>query len=319
MNKVSVIVPIYNSEECIEKCLKSIIGQTYRNIEIILINDGSTDNSIKILKKYEKKYSFIKVIDKKNEGVAKTRNLGIKISTGKYLMFIDNDDYIVSDYIEKYVDMIEQKQVEVIIGGYQRENSLGKKIETRKLKNTEWSKYIIMAPWGKIYLREYLIKNEVEFLTSPIGEDVYFTLKLISLNAKFYVSDYIGYTWYFNEKSVSNTSQRGIKKEINILNLLNELKKMFNESNQYVIYYFYKYCVWYLLFSGKSASKQSFIESYNKYWFWLKKNNYYKTISPFSRKLEGESLRDRICVFMFKIIDRLHLIKIFATIYCRGE
>ena len=103
MNKVSIIIPVYNSEKYISKCLDSVLNQTYKNIEILVINDGSKDNSIDILREYEKKDDRIVVIDKENEGVAKTRNQGIKKATGDYIMFIDNDDFIDEDYVETYL------------------------------------------------------------------------------------------------------------------------------------------------------------------------------------------------------------------------
>ena len=116
MDKISIIVPVYNNYNFLDKCLDSIINQTYKNIEIILINDGSTDNSLKKLKKYAKVDSRIILINKKNEGVSKARNDGIKISTGKYITFVDSDDYLECDAIEKiYIALIKNKVEELKI------------------------------------------------------------------------------------------------------------------------------------------------------------------------------------------------------------
>ena len=103
MGKVTIIIPIYNAYETIDKCLDSVIKQTYKDIEVIIINDGSKDNSINKINKYAEQYRYIKVIDKKNEGVANTRDLGIKKATGDYILFIDQDDYITDDYVEQFV------------------------------------------------------------------------------------------------------------------------------------------------------------------------------------------------------------------------
>ena len=93
--KVSVIIPVYNSEKYIEKCINSVLAQTYQNYEIIVINDGSKDNSGKIMEQLQDKYpDKIKYIEQENMGVAKTRNKGIEIATGDYIAFMDNDDYI---------------------------------------------------------------------------------------------------------------------------------------------------------------------------------------------------------------------------------
>ncbi len=318
MIDVTVIVPVYNAYHEIDKCIKSIINQTYKNIELLLINDGSTDYSLKKIKEYEKEHEFIKVINKKNEGVSKTRNQGIKQAKGQYIMFIDNDDYIDKDYIEILLKEIKSSDVDCVFSGYRRENSKGECIQKRKLKNTHWSKYTLLAPWAKIYNKEFLIKNKIEFFSYKIGEDVYFTLKMIAKNARIKIIDYIGYTWYFNEKSVSNTIQRGMREDVDILVLLNEISK-FSSHDEYISYYMYKYCVWYLLFSGKGASKKQFIKEHQRYKEWLIKNNYYNVLSPFSKKLNGERISEKICVLAFKLFDKLHLIPLFAHIYCKGD
>lgn len=318
MTKVSVIVPVYNASMNVRKCVESIINQTFSDYEIILINDGSSDNSIDILREYENKYSFIKVIDKKNEGVSKTRNLGISVAKSKYIMFVDNDDYIENDYIEKLYNSIVLNNSDCVYSGYKRENSKGQIIENKKIKSSNWSKYILQAPWAKIYKKSFLIKNNIKFLSYKIGEDVFFTMKLISKNAKITFIDYVGYVWYYNDASVSNTIQRGLKKEVDIIYLLNKINE-YSDKNEYTSYYFYKYCVWYLLFSGKLSTSDTFYNEFSRYKGWLIENEYYKTISPFSKKLKGESLRDRFAVLFIKIIDRLHLVKLFSKIYCRGE
>ena len=105
-NKVSIIIPIYNCAEYISDCIESIIHQSYSNIEIIIVNDGSSDDSLSICKKYEKKDDRIIIINNKNNGVSYSRNCGIKKSSGEYICFIDADDWIHKNYIEKLVDCI---------------------------------------------------------------------------------------------------------------------------------------------------------------------------------------------------------------------
>lgn len=153
MIKVSIIIPVYNSYEKIDKCIESIVNQSYKNIEVLLINDGSQDKTLLKLRKYEKKYSFIKVIDKENEGVSKTRNLGIKKSSGKYIMFIDNDDYIDKEYVEVYLKAIEEFDGDVVIGGFRRVDYNGKEKYRKILKNTYWSRYTLLHH-GQEYIEE---------------------------------------------------------------------------------------------------------------------------------------------------------------------
>ncbi len=100
MDKISIVVPIYNSSLFLSRCVDSLITQTYKNIEIILVNDGSKDNSLEICRKYEQVDSRIKVFDKPNSGVGSTRNYGLRQCTGKYICFVDSDDYVSSKYCE---------------------------------------------------------------------------------------------------------------------------------------------------------------------------------------------------------------------------
>ena len=110
---VSIIVPIYNKEKYLEKCLDSILGQTYRDLEIILVDDGSTDNSLAICQRYAEKDPRIKIYHKPNGGVSSARNLGLEKSTGKYISFVDPDDFIHSEFIERLEMMLVQSDAEI--------------------------------------------------------------------------------------------------------------------------------------------------------------------------------------------------------------
>ena len=123
---VSIIVPVYNAEKYLGECIDSIINQSYKNLEIILLNDGSPDNSIDILREYEKKDSRIIVVDKENEGVAATRNKGIDLATGKYLVFSDSDDIYDIGFVKKAVNMLENEQAEYLSGAFETFNEGGR-------------------------------------------------------------------------------------------------------------------------------------------------------------------------------------------------
>ena len=114
MEKVSIIVPIYNGEKYIKRCLNSLIKQTYKNLEIICVNDGSKDNTMDILNKLQKKDKRIVIIDKENTGVSDTRNTAIKKSTGKYVCFCDIDDIYELNYVEKMLNYIKAKKVDAV-------------------------------------------------------------------------------------------------------------------------------------------------------------------------------------------------------------
>ena len=110
---VSIIVPIYNVEKYLEQCVISLINQSYKNIEIILINDGSTDNSIDIMNKYKKLDGRVKCYCKVNGGLSDARNYGISVSKGKYIVFVDSDDYVEKDYISILYNLIIENNVKI--------------------------------------------------------------------------------------------------------------------------------------------------------------------------------------------------------------
>ena len=115
---ISVIVPVYNVEKYLDKCISSIVNQTYKNLEIILINDGSTDNSLQICEKWKEKDDRIILINKENTGVSDTRNRGLDIATGKYVSFIDSDDFLELNMMEQLINEIKKGNIELVICGY---------------------------------------------------------------------------------------------------------------------------------------------------------------------------------------------------------
>lgn len=318
MCSISVIVPVYNCEKYISRCIDSILNQTFKDFEILLLNDGSTDNSLKILREYEKKHKNIIVIDKKNEGVAITRNKGIKLAKGKYIAFIDNDDYIDKDYLRRHYDVATINDFDVVLSGYKKVNKNKNILFKYKIKNTPWAKYQIVAPWARLYKKSFIIRYNIKFFPYTIGEDVIFNLNLYSNNPKVSVINYCGYNWFNNNDSISNTLQKKITRK-NDISVLFEKILSNTHIDEYTKYYLYRYKVWYLLYAGRNSKPSVFIEEniiINKI---LKSNSITKIIKPFSIKLKGEKWKDRIIVFIFMLIELLHLDKIFAKIYCNGK
>ena len=315
---ISVIIPVYNAQDGIKRCVDSLLNQSFKNFEIILLNDGSKDNSLNILKEYELKYSFVRVIDKQNEGVAVTRNKGILLAEGEYIMFMDNDDFVDSDYIETFYQAIHEKNLDLVIGGYKRVNQDNQIIFSQDIQQSEWSKYIIMAPWAKVYRTEFLKTNNLEFFDYGIGEDIIFNLAAYKTTDKIGLLDYKGYNWYYNNQSISNTSQRGFSPKIDILVLFSKILEL-GKPSELVVYYLKRYYVWYLLFSGKSSSDQEFIHQYIRIKEWLKENKLISTISPLSKKVQGERFQTKISLIVFLSLEKLKLVPLFAKIYCKGK
>lgn len=325
MPKVTVIIPVYNSEKYIGRCLDSVLNQTYKDFEILIVNDGSKDNSQKIIDSYKEKYFDIIVsIEQKNKGVAITRNESIKKANGKYIMFIDNDDYLDSDYIETFVKNIETDDYDIVLGGYRRPTETGKIIKKLQLQNEEWSKFMITAPWAKIYKKQYLIENNITFLNTNIGEDVYFNLKAMLISNKIKIIDYIGYNWFYNTKSVSNTIQKNIT-QLQVYELLNSIYDELNngnllENNKEIIEaYFIRYVVWLLSFSTKNLKYNVISKEYDKVFEWLKERfpNYKKNKLISYSKPKGELFSISFFTRTFMIANDLHLGKLFSYLYSK--
>lgn len=318
---ISIIIPVYNAQNSISRCLNSILNNSFNDVEIIAINDGSSDDSWKILQEYEKNNSGkIRIFNQENQGVAITRNRGIGYAEGEFIMFIDNDDYVDKDYIASFVSKIEDFGSDIVIGGYRRTD--GKKtLFEIKLQNVSWSKYMIMAPWAKIYRRKFLLEKKLEFLNNNIGEDVYFNLQVINLTNKIKIINYCGYNWFFNKKSVSNSSQREMKNELNIIFLLdscwNKLKKIGVSDKEDVEFYFLRYVIWYLLFSGKKSSYFELCREFKKTFKWLKEKypNFEKNKNVSLFFPVGEAFKNRIVVYFFMQLYHFRLIKFFFKIY----
>lgn len=183
MKDISIIVPIYNAERYINKCLNSIVKQTKKELEIILINDGSTDNTEKIIKTYKDKR--IKYFKNDNHGIGYSRNFGIEKATSKYIMFLDSDDYLKINACEELFKKAEKDNLDIVISNFYK--VVNRNIEEIKLPNFENSSLkdnpdIItefLNPWAKLYNREMLIKNKIKFVEDLKYEDAPFVIEAL--------------------------------------------------------------------------------------------------------------------------------------------
>lgn len=195
---VSVIVPVFNCEEFIYKCLKSIVDQTYKNLDIIAVNDGSTDNSLNTITEIANKDHRIRVIDQQNAGVCAARNRAVAASDGNYITFVDGDDYLELDYIEKMVSMALDEQSDLIISGFIFESE--KKTNTLKPKDYKrgtdemWA-YRCSSAWGRLYRSSFWKQNTMEFINEPgaRAEDVPLCLFSNYVAENIRTIDYAGY------------------------------------------------------------------------------------------------------------------------------
>lgn len=241
--QVSIIVPVYNVENYIERCLNSLVNQTFKDIEIITINDGSTDKSLELLNKYAKEDIRISVIDLGDEGVSYCRNLGIEKANGKYIMFVDSDDWIDSSMVEVMYKKAEENKLDLVMCSYIREFkdhskekifNLPEEIiyKEDKVKNELLRKLVgpikeelsnpemldaLGTVWGKLYRADILKENKIKFVDlKKIGsaEDTLFNIftfnylkKVMFLNKSMY------HYWRDNPKSVTSQYNPKLKEQ----------------------------------------------------------------------------------------------------------
>lgn len=160
MVNVSVITPTYNRGKYIKKCIESVLNQTLKNIELIIIDDGSTDNTFSVVKQYDD--SRIKYVKQENKGIGKSRNYGVKLASGKYIVFLDSDDYLENDALEKMYDKAEKENIDIVVSDFYDVYLNSKKVEN-KIKHFENSKLIDnpdiindinLGPSNKLYKKE---------------------------------------------------------------------------------------------------------------------------------------------------------------------
>lgn len=264
MAKISIIIPIYNVEEYLEECVNSVINQTFKDIEIICINDGSTDNSEKVAKKLAKKDKRIKYISKKNEGLSATRNLGVEEATGEYVYFLDSDDYIELDTLEKCYNFAIENNLEVVYFGadsfYDSE-----KLKERKSSYESYykRKNIYEVAPGQILFREMLekgeyrasipmqfikksliIENNISFIKGIIHEDEYYSLYLTMCSKASGVLNENFYNRRVRENSImTNEEVTNVRSSYGYFRSIKEILPILEKkvTKEYLLHHYRKY------------------------------------------------------------------------------
>jgi glycosyltransferase involved in cell wall biosynthesis len=246
--EISVIIPIYNTEKFLKQCLDSVINQTFENIEIICINDGSTDNSPKILNKYAKKDKRIRIINEENQGPGESRNNGINIAKGKYICFVDSDDWVNKDYCKKLRLAAEKFNSDMVMCReklyYCKQKKLKKNefykfpaIKGLKNRKVTWkgirkSLFVINpSAWGKIYRTDFLKKTGARFPKGLWFEDNPFYLET-TLSAKKMI--FLNNSLYFYRKEVKNSiTNNDEKKALDIIKISSICKDILKKHRIY--------------------------------------------------------------------------------------
>ncbi len=241
--QISIIIPAYNAENYIEKCLKSLINQTLKNIEIIAINDGSFDKTGEIITQIANSDKRIHAIMQKNQGVASTRNNGIKLAKGEYISFVDSDDYVDHDFFEKLYDAAQKNNCDIASASilkhkknHTRYNLLYKKSliadsVQSKIKLCRDKKQRFFYVWNKIYRTSLIKDNHISFPDGRIFEDVIFSMKAIYYANKIISVTNTNYHYIENSNSIINSKTKNEKKQQDLITAYSELQDFAKNRN----------------------------------------------------------------------------------------
>lgn len=221
MTKVSVVIPVYNMEKYIEQCLDSVLGQTLQEIELVCVNDGSTDNSLQILEQYQKKSDKVCIINQENQGVGKARNKGIEEASGEYVVFMDPDDYYLDDKILEDLYKAAKEQNVLICGGSLSEDHKdGKWIRKEFLgiytkytfteeKYIDYKEYQFDYGFYRfMYQREFLVKNDIYFPPYIRFQDPPFFVKAMIMAGGFYALPRVTYCYRYGHQNLKWDERR---------------------------------------------------------------------------------------------------------------
>lgn len=237
---ISIVVAIYNVEMYLDRCIESVIGQTYKNIEIILVDDGSTDSCPKICDAYKENDKRIIVIHQKNKGLSGARNAGIDMASGEYIGFVDSDDYLHESMYEKLIENAIATEAEISMCCYKRfSGKVCKAEDMGKSKVTAYTAYEILemmygwdgeiytVAWNKLYQRKVIA--DIRYPIRKINEDEFTTYRIIGNAKKIVCTDEVLYYYFLHNKSITGNFSYLLNEDI--YEAFDERKVYFNERN----------------------------------------------------------------------------------------
>ena len=308
--KISVVVPIYNVEKYLPECIESVQNQSYMNLEIILVDDGSPDNSGKIADEYAKKDGRIKVIHKKNGGLSDARNAGIEVATGDYIMFLDSDDLLTADACKVLEEKIEKENADYVIGNYINCHEDGtlwekpifnlEKYKTFKLNIKDYTdSFFIMnsSACNKIFDLNFIKKLGLKFEIGLPAEDAIFTTYcFIKSENVYYIPDII-YVYRQRDAGTSISMNCTSKYFDGISKAYKKIYENFNQNNEIGFYrFFYAKSMTYMLYKfidSQLLSEEEKIEVLSDMrWFY-----------KLSRELDVPACQESLELIIDKIID----------------
>lgn len=308
--KISVIIPIYQVEKFLNKCIESVISQTYKCLEILLIDDGSKDNCPKICDQYAKEDKRIKIIHKENGGLSDARNMGIKNATGDYIFFLDSDDWVDQRIISHLYMLIKKYDADIAECQYEKvykedaiinnEDKEEIKVYTPKesLENliTERSENRVVS-WNKLYKKKLF--NQIEFPMGKIHEDEYTTYKLLYKCKKIVVTNLKFY--YYRQRENSIISEKFNPKRLDVIQAYEEKLEFYKEKNEIELYQKEIPKFLYILLNCYYNSKKA---KFNKEIVKNIKDKYRKIYREY-KKIKSNNIKERVKYGLIYIIPDL--------------
>lgn len=321
---VSVIIPIYNVKSYLERCVDSVINQTYKNIEIVLVDDGSTDGSSKLCDEIKLRDERIKVYHKENGGLGSARNYGFKNSKGDYILFLDSDDYIELDTIEK---MIMYKEYDIVCCGFNRMDEETKKVYSEEMinipfdeiqiddKNIMQTAFLSPSGWGKLFKRELI--NGIEFSSNKKAiEDTLFYLEIIPKTKKIkYINEIL---WHYMVRKdsliMSITEEKADLFERNLLEIKNKyIDNNYNDSkfNYLTLQVFIHNCISIpsRLYNNKEVNINKRLKHIKEYM-----NENFPNWKKVKFKVKGRFIKN-FAIHILRLMYRLNIFIVFLSLY----
>ena len=307
MVKYSFIVPVYNTEKYLKRCLDSLVNQTYKGFEIIIVNDVSTDNSQIIIDEYINKYSNIYLVNQENQGLSEARNNGVKKVNGKYLIFVDSDDYVEKDLLKTVDNNIENVDIlryQIVTEDDNGNNKIEYKEESFNTTTgieafKKITKYHFVEPaWCYIYKKKYYLDNKFNFKKGIYHEDYALIPYVINKARTVKSINYLGYHYIIREGSIMNNNDysKTIKKCFDMLEGYKYLKIFSSATNNNIDDYYLSYISNSVIVKAKELKK----DDRKKYIEELKKLNAFDGVlaDTISRKLKKALMKFNLNLYL---------------------
>jgi glycosyltransferase involved in cell wall biosynthesis len=322
--RISIVLPVFNGEQYIERCVDSILGQTCQDFELILLDDGSTDGSATVLRRCaERAPEKVRVYSHPNMGVARSRNRGMELAAGEYLCFVDVDDRLDPDFCAVCLAAMERDGADVVVGGYRRVVDGRVPFTFVAGPGSPYAKYVASAVWGKLHRRSFVVANQITFPEVSFGEDLLFTVQEYACADRVQVVPYVGYSYIANGASISQVYMRGLAvRERELADLVTRLATTVvpdAEADAYD-YFVTKTVVFLLLHFGRTDTPSVFRRAARDLFGIV--GRYRPSALRLGLLLtgpRGERVSTRFVVALFVALRQVHASGVFTWLYCRGR